>query len=82
MERFVIVGAGAVGCYLGGRLAAAGERVRLVGRAHIVDALRSGGLRVTDLDGFSGTLTGADLDAMVDLTPRLRAIPESRCCCA
>jgi 2-dehydropantoate 2-reductase len=75
MKRFVIVGAGAVGCYLGGRLAAAGERVRLVGRAHIVDALRSGGLRVTDLDGFGGTLTGADLDAMVDLDAAIARDP-------
>ncbi|NTX32548.1 2-dehydropantoate 2-reductase, partial [Burkholderia pyrrocinia] len=35
-----VFGAGAVGCYLGGRLAAAGANVTLVGRVRIGDAIR------------------------------------------
>ncbi len=50
--NFIILGAGAVGCYVGGRLAAAGERVSLVGRARTVEPLALHGLTVTDLDGF------------------------------
>ena len=33
-----VFGAGAIGCYLGGRLAAAGTPVTFVGRARIADA--------------------------------------------
>ncbi|KVD96588.1 hypothetical protein WS63_01750 [Burkholderia stagnalis] len=40
MPRICVVGAGAVGCYLGGRLAAAGAPVQLIGRARIGDAIR------------------------------------------
>ncbi|MDO8773153.1 MAG: 2-dehydropantoate 2-reductase [Burkholderiaceae bacterium] len=50
--NFIILGAGAVGCYVGGRLAAAGERVALVGRPRAMAPLMQGGLTVTDLDGF------------------------------
>ena len=36
-----VFGAGAIGCYLGGRLAAAGTPVTFVGRARIADAIRA-----------------------------------------
>ncbi|MEO6293805.1 MAG: 2-dehydropantoate 2-reductase [Burkholderiaceae bacterium] len=51
--NFIILGAGAVGCYVGGRLAAAGERVALVGRPQAMTAVMQAGLTVTDLDGFT-----------------------------
>ena len=35
----LVMGAGAIGCYLGGSLAAAGVPVTLVGRARTLDAL-------------------------------------------
>ncbi len=48
-----IMGAGAVGCYLGGRLAALGENVLFVGRAHAVEELARSGLTLHDLgDGI------------------------------
>lgn len=50
--NFIILGAGAVGCYVGGRLAAAGQRVTLVGRPRAMEPLALDGLTVTDLDGF------------------------------
>jgi len=44
--RIVVVGAGGVGGYFGGKLALAGEDVTLVARGAHLDALREGGLRV------------------------------------
>ena len=42
------MGAGSVGCYLGGCLAAAGVEVRLIGRPRVLEALRLHGLTVSD----------------------------------
>jgi 2-dehydropantoate 2-reductase len=47
----LIMGAGSVGCYIGGRLQAAGVAVDFVGRPRVLAALRANGLRITDLDG-------------------------------
>ena len=52
--KFIILGAGAIGCYVGGRLALAGQSVTLVGRPRVLDALAVHGLTVTDLEGFKG----------------------------
>ncbi|WLQ39836.1 2-dehydropantoate 2-reductase N-terminal domain-containing protein [Streptomyces laculatispora] len=49
--RYVIVGAGAVGGAIGGRLAEAGHRVVLVARGAQYAALRTGGLRLATPDG-------------------------------
>ncbi|HEY4181508.1 MAG TPA: 2-dehydropantoate 2-reductase N-terminal domain-containing protein [Kofleriaceae bacterium] len=48
--RIAIFGAGAIGCYVGGRLAAGGAKVTLIGRPRVLDELSSG-LTVSDLDG-------------------------------
>jgi len=48
--RIAIFGAGAIGCWVGGRLAAGGARVTLIGRPRVLDEL-SNGLTVSDLDG-------------------------------
>ena len=45
-----IFGAGAIGCWVGGRLAAAGTRVTLIGRPRVMEEL-AGGLHVGELDG-------------------------------
>ena len=50
--HFIVLGAGAIGCYVGGRLAAHGQSVCLVGRPHALAPLQAYGLRVSDLDGF------------------------------
>jgi len=57
-DRFgtvTVVGAGAVGCFYGARLAAAGTRVTLVGRPQHVDAMRRDGLKL-EMDGHVQTL--------------------------
>ena len=50
--NIIVVGAGAIGCYVAGRLAAAGEQVTLVGRARTIEPIALNGLSVTDLQGF------------------------------
>ncbi|HUN90848.1 MAG TPA: 2-dehydropantoate 2-reductase [Burkholderiaceae bacterium] len=49
--KFAIVGAGAIGGYLGGRLAAAGDEVTLVARGPNLEALRAHGIRLKLEDG-------------------------------
>ena len=46
----LVMGAGAIGCYLGGCLQAAGVPVVFVGRPRVLAALREHGLTLTDLD--------------------------------
>jgi 2-dehydropantoate 2-reductase len=47
----LVMGAGSVGCLVGGRLQAAGARVDFVGRPRVLERLRQHGLHLTDLDG-------------------------------
>ena len=54
--NFIVLGAGAIGCYAGGRLAHAGHSVTLVGRPRVLGAIAALGLKVTDLEGFSAHL--------------------------
>ena len=65
--RYVVLGAGAIGCYVGGLLAHGGARVSLVGRPRAVAALQEHGLRVTDLDGRSVQVSAQTLNAVTSL---------------
>jgi len=49
------MGAGAIGCYLGGRLAAHGVDVVLVGRRSLADEVAEHGLRLSDYRGWERT---------------------------
>jgi 2-dehydropantoate 2-reductase len=44
--RLAVMGAGALGCYFGGRLAAAGSDVTFIARGKQLEALQMGGLRI------------------------------------
>ncbi|MET9268267.1 2-dehydropantoate 2-reductase [Kribbella sp. NPDC003557] len=60
-----VYGAGGIGCYVGGRLAAAGAPVTFVGRPRVAAELAANGLRLTDY-------LGADLrvpDVRFETTP-------------
>jgi len=46
-----VMGAGSVGCFIGGRLQAAGARVHYVGRPRVLGALKAAGLHLSDCDG-------------------------------
>jgi 2-dehydropantoate 2-reductase len=50
--RFVVMGAGAIGCYVGGRLVAAGGDVTFVARSARQTQLATGGLSLSSFDGF------------------------------
>ncbi|MFF3216659.1 ketopantoate reductase family protein [Streptomyces sp. NPDC002886] len=49
--RYIIIGAGAIGATIGGRLAESGSEVVLVARGPHAEALRADGLRLTTADG-------------------------------
>ncbi|QLY34554.1 2-dehydropantoate 2-reductase [Nocardia huaxiensis] len=51
MPRVLVLGAGSIGVYVGGKLAAAGAEVTFVGRPRILNEIAAHGLRLTDLDG-------------------------------
>ena len=80
--NILVLGAGAIGCYVGGRLAAAGERVTLVGRPRTTEPLALSGLTVTDLQGFKAHID-ADIEADIqadreaDLSARTLSIASS-----
>lgn len=57
------MGAGSVGCWVGGRLAAAGARVHFIGRPRVVNVLRTQGLTLSDVDGPTLHVAPDALDA-------------------
>jgi 2-dehydropantoate 2-reductase len=67
MTRIGIMGAGAIGCYVGGRLLAGGHDVVLVGRDSLAREVREHGLRVTDYLGFDERIPPAR--ARIDTSP-------------
>ncbi len=58
--RVVIFGAGSVGCYVGGRLLAAGANVTMIGRPKMQETLAQHPFKVTDYEGFSAELPVTD----------------------
>ncbi|MET7771054.1 2-dehydropantoate 2-reductase [Nocardia sp. NPDC005366] len=63
----VVLGAGSIGIYVGGKLAAAGAKVTFVGRPRMLDEITASGLRLTDLDGGEVTVGPGDFE--VSTTP-------------
>lgn len=57
--RICIVGAGAIGGYLGGKLALAGEQVTLIARGAHLEAIRTNGLTLVDSAGQRAVATPA-----------------------
>ncbi|MEV5650815.1 2-dehydropantoate 2-reductase [Nocardia sp. NPDC052254] len=49
--RVTVLGAGSIGVFVGGKLAAAGAEVSFVGRPRVLDEIGAHGVRLTDLDG-------------------------------
>jgi 2-dehydropantoate 2-reductase len=52
-----IAGAGSIGCFVGGMLAAGGRRVALLARPRVIAEIEAHGLRPTSFEGFDQTLT-------------------------
>ena len=70
MTRIAIVGAGAIGCYLGARLAERGHDVTLVGHGEQVEAIAARGLVVRD------ARTGVERRHMLRATTALAERPD------
>ncbi|MES2919018.1 MAG: 2-dehydropantoate 2-reductase [Pseudomonadota bacterium] len=66
MPSIAVFGAGSIGCYLGGRLAAAGSRVVLIGRSYQAAHLTSLGLTLSDHEGYRGHLPPAQVAFSTD----------------
>ena len=69
--HFIVLGAGAIGCYVGARLVAAGQCVTFLGRPRVIEPLREQGLTVSDLDGFSASLPADKLNTSTELQQAL-----------
>ena len=65
----LVMGAGAVGSYVGGSLAAAGVPVTFVARGRMLAVLRRHGLTLTDLDGRRDVLAAGTLDVADTVPP-------------
>ncbi|WP_454624032.1 2-dehydropantoate 2-reductase [Bradyrhizobium cenepequi] len=62
MDRPIgIAGAGSIGCFVGGMLAAAGRKVALLARPRVVEEIRSNGLRLTGFDGSEHRLAASEI---------------------
>jgi 2-dehydropantoate 2-reductase len=64
--RIVVAGAGSIGCFVGGLLAAAGRDVAFLARPRIRDELATYGLSLTDCDGGAWRLEPSRLSLHVD----------------
>jgi 2-dehydropantoate 2-reductase len=51
-----VAGAGSIGCFVGGMLAAAGRRVALLARPRVIEEIAANGLRLTSFEGFDRTI--------------------------
>src|SRR5205085_8350717 len=56
-----IAGAGSIGCFVGGMLAAGGRRVALLARPRVIGEIEAHGLRLTGFDGFDRRLAAGQL---------------------
>jgi 2-dehydropantoate 2-reductase len=80
MIRIGVVGAGSIGCYVGGRLLASGAaEVIFVGRARLRDELTAHGLTVRDLDGAPATIAPEAIVFETDVA-RLAGCDAVLCC--
>ena len=61
MTGVLVMGAGSVGCFIGGLTQLAGVPVHFVGRPRVLAALRKHGLRLTDQDGLERHIPALDL---------------------
>ncbi|WP_078354011.1 2-dehydropantoate 2-reductase [Mycobacteroides chelonae] len=65
--RIAIVGAGSIGCYVGGRLQAFGHDVSYIGRGQVGQAISAHGLTVSDSRGWTEILPGNECVFTTDI---------------
>ena len=62
----VVAGAGSIGCFVGGMLAAAGYRVALLARPRVIAEIESNGLRLTSFEGVERQIAARQLTLSQD----------------
>jgi 2-dehydropantoate 2-reductase len=61
-----VAGAGSIGCFVGGMLAASGRKVALLARPRVIGEIEANGLRLTSFDGFDRTIAASELTLSQD----------------
>ncbi|MFQ6392650.1 2-dehydropantoate 2-reductase [Nocardia sp. KC 131] len=62
----MVLGAGSIGTFVGGKLAAAGAQVTFVGRPRMLEEITASGLRLTDLQGGEDVVAGDGFDVATE----------------
>jgi 2-dehydropantoate 2-reductase len=65
-KPIAVAGAGSIGCFVGGMLAAGGRRVALLARPRVIQDIESSGLRLTSFEGFDRTIASTTLTLSAD----------------
>src|SRR6201995_2469219 len=60
-KPIAVAGAGSIGCFVGGMLAASGRKVALLARPRVIGEIEANGLRLTSFEGFDRTIAANDL---------------------
>ena len=76
-RAIVVAGAGAIGCFVGGMLAAADRRVALLVRPRVKTEIERFGLRLTDFGGAEKKLDAGRLALYRPRCPSTRATPSA-----
>jgi 2-dehydropantoate 2-reductase len=61
-----MAGAGSIGCFVGGMLAASGRKVALLARPRVIGEIEASGLRLTSFEGFDRTIAASELTLSED----------------
>jgi 2-dehydropantoate 2-reductase len=61
-----VAGAGSIGCFVGGMLAASGRKVALLARPRVIGEIEANGLRLTSFEGFDRTIAASELTLSED----------------
>jgi 2-dehydropantoate 2-reductase len=61
-----VAGAGSIGCFVGGMLAASGRKVALLARSRLIGEIETNGLRLTSFEGFDRTIAASELTLSQD----------------
>jgi 2-dehydropantoate 2-reductase len=61
-----VAGAGSIGCFVGGMVAAAGRRVALLARPRVIEEIHDNGLRLTSFEGFERNIASNRLTLSED----------------
>jgi 2-dehydropantoate 2-reductase len=56
-----VAGAGSIGCFVGGMLAASGRKVALLARPRVIGEIEANGLRLTSFEGFDRTIAASEM---------------------